>query len=175
MPTTLETPNAPKDDGFRLTGRHVLFILIGCFGLVFAVNGYMTWRAITSFPGVVTESSFRDSQRYNKELAAAQAQTDRGWRVEAVAERAADGTAVLGLTARDRDGRPLTGVTFRARLEHPADRSRDHVAALAPVIGASDRFEARLTGVSPGKWGLVIEGDGTSGRLYLSQNTVFFK
>lgn len=175
MPTTLETPNAPKEDGFRLTGRHVLLILVGCFGLVFAVNGYMTWRAINSYPGVVTESSYRESQRFNQELAAAKAQADRGWKVEAVAERAEDGTAVLRLTARDRDERPLTGVAFRARLEHPADRSRDHVAVLTAVAGANDRFEARLTGVTPGKWGLVIEGDGAGGRLYLSQNTVFFK
>lgn len=175
MPTTLDTPKAPKDDGFRLTGRHVLLILVGSFGLVFAVNGYMTWRAVTSFPGLVTESSFRDSQRYNKELAAAKAQADRGWQVEAAAERAEDGSVSLRLSARDHDGRPLTGVAFRARLEHPADRSRDHVAVLAPVAGANDRYEARLTGVTPGKWGLAIEGDGASERLYLSQNTVFLK
>jgi nitrogen fixation protein FixH len=174
MPTTLDPPEKPRGD-FRLTGRHVLFILIAAFGFVFAVNGYMIWRAIGSFPGVVTESSFRDNQRFNAELAAAKAQADRGWQVDVKTDHAADGRTVISLVAHDRDGQPLTGVAFQARLEHPADRSRDHKIALAPVVGASDRFEGRLDGVGLGKWGLVIEGVGAAGRLYLSHNTVFFE
>ena len=173
MPTTLNSPEKPEGE-FRLTGRHVFFILVGAFAFVFAVNGYMIWHAVGSFPGVVTDSSFRDNQRFNAEIAAARAQADRGWRVDVVATRAPDGRAAITLTARDRDDHPLTGVTFRARLQHPADRSRDHEIALAPVAGASERFEGRADGVGAGKWGLQIEGDGTAGRLYLSQNTVFF-
>lgn len=175
MPTTLDARKDPPKSEFRLTGRHVLFILVGCFGIVFAVNGLMVWKAVGSFPGLVTESSFRDSQRFNAEIAAAEAQAARGWRVEATTSRTADGTATVVLAARDRDGRPLSGVAFHARLEHPADRHRDHVLTLAPVAGSSDRFEGKVAGVSPGKWGLVIEGDAAAGRLYLSQNTVYFE
>lgn len=175
MPTTLDAPkDAPKGE-FRLTGRHVLLILVGCFGIVFAVNGLMVWKAVGSFPGLVTESSFRDSQRFNAEIAAAEAQAARAWKVEATTSRSADGTATIVLSARDRDGRPLPGVAFRARLEHPADRHRDHEVSLAPVAGSSDRFEGRVPGVTNGKWGLVIEGDAAAGRLYLSQNTVYFE
>lgn len=175
MPTTLDAQKTPPEREFRLTGRHVLLILVGCFAIVFAVNGFMIWKAIGSFPGLVTESSFRDSQRFNAEIAAAEAQAARGWQVEASASHAGDGTTVIVLSARDRDGRPLPGVSFHARLEHPADRHHDHDVALAPVAGSSDRFEGRVAGVAPGKWGLVIEGDGASGRLYLSQNAVYFE
>lgn len=175
MPTTLETPEHPREDGFRLTGRHVLMILVGCFAIVFAVNGFMIWRAVGSFPGVVTESSFRDSQRFNAEIAAAEAQAARGWQVDAEAKRGSDGVVVISLAARDRDGRPLPGVTFRAKLEHPAMRHLDHEVALAPVAGSSNRYEGRLAGVTPGKWGLAIEGDDTKERLFLSQNTVYFE
>lgn len=177
MPTTLNTPEKPEGGEFRLTGRHVLYILVGAFALVFAVNGYMIWRAIGSFPGLVTESSFRDSQRFNADIAAARAQADRGWRVDVTATRSAEGTVLVSLSALDRDGRPLTAVTFHAVLQHPAVRTHDHRLALAPVAGSSDRYEGRVEGVTPGKWGLVIEGDGGSGsgRLYLSQNTVFFE
>lgn len=175
MPTTLDAPEDPQDGGFRLTGRRVLYILIATFGVVFAVNGYMIYRAIGSFPGLATESSFRDSQRFNSEIAAAQAQVDRGWHVVADATHTGDDAVTIVLTARDRDDKPLTGVTFAARLEHPADRHHDKHVELSPVAGASDRYEGHLAAVTPGKWGLVIEGDGTAGRLFLSQNTVFFK
>lgn len=175
MPTTIKAPQEPEDGGFRLNGRRVLYILIATFGVVFAVNAYMIWRAIGSFPGVVTESSFRDSQRFNAEIAAAQAQADRAWKVEADAVRGDDGVARITLTALDREGKPLTGVTFHARLEHPAERALDHQIPLAPVAGSSDRWSGSAPGVASGKWGLVIEGDGTAGRLFLSQNTVFFK
>lgn len=175
VPTTLNAPQDPQDGGFRLNGRRVLFILLATFGVVFAVNGYMVWRAIGSYPGVVTESSFRDGQRFNAEIAAARAQADRAWQVEAEALRGDDGVARVTLVGHDRDGKPLSGVTFRARLEHPADRARDKQIALAPVAGTSDRWEGSVGETAAGKWGLVIEGDGAAGRLFLSQNTVFFK
>lgn len=175
MPTTLNTPEKPEGGEFRLTGRHVLYILIGAFALVFAVNGYMIFRAVGSFPGLVTESSFRDSQRFNGEIAAARAQAERGWQVDVTTSRSAEGGALVALTAHDREGRPLTGVSFHAVLQHPADRSRDHRLALTLVAGTSDRYEGRAEGVTPGKWGLMIEGDGSTGRLYLSQNTVYFE
>ncbi|NLH80455.1 MAG: hypothetical protein GX458_06390 [Phyllobacteriaceae bacterium] len=54
-------------------------------------------------------------------------------------------------------------------------RHLDHEVALAPVPGSSDHFEGRVAGVSTGKWGLAIEGDGASERLFLSQNTLYFE
>lgn len=175
MPTTLETSTEPQEEGFRLNGRRVLIILICTFGVVFAVNAYMIYKAIGSHPGMVTESSFRDSQRFNAELAAAAAQAERAWTVEANATRADDGTVKVVLDARGKDGAALSGVTFKLRLEHPAQRSLDHVVELQPVAGSSDRWTGEAKGVTPGKWGMSIEGDGTAGRLFQSHNTLFFK
>jgi nitrogen fixation protein FixH len=163
----------PKSGEFRLTGRHVLAILVASFGFVFAVNGYMLYRAVQSFPGTVTDSSYRDSQHFNSEIAAARAQAERGWKVAATAERAADGRTLVRVEALDREGRPLTGLSFRVSLQHPAQRALDHVVRIAPVAGAEGRFEGVAEGaVEPGKWDLVLEGDRAEGRVFLSRNVV---
>ena len=175
MPTSLNPKPRADEDGFRLTGRHVLFILLGVFAFVAGVNGIMIWKAIGSFPGVVTDSSYRDSQRFNRNIAAAQEQAARGWQVEAHAERSPDGRVAVRLEAKDAEGRPVTGVTFRAVLQHPANRALDHTVALAPQAGAGGVFSGAATGVGEGKWGLEVTGESDKGRVFLSQNTLFLR
>ena len=175
MPTTLNKTREPDDGGFRLTGRHVLFILVGVFAFVAAVNGYMIWRAIGSFPGVVTDSSYRDSQRFNRSIADAQEQAQRGWKVDARADRAPDGRLTVRLEAHDAQGAPIAGVVFKAVLQHPANRALDHAVALLPVPGASGVFEGLATGVAEGKWGLEVEGANDKGRVFFSQNSLFLR
>ena len=175
MPTSLNQKPTVDESGFRLTGRHVLFILLGVFAFVAAVNGVMIWKAIGSFPGVVTESSYRDSQRFNRNIAAAHEQAARGWQVDAHAERGSDGRGVIRLQAKDAAGRPLSGISFRATLQHPANRMLDHVVALAPLPGTDGAYEGVATGVGEGKWGLEVEGYDDKGRVFLSQNSLFLR
>ena len=175
MPTSLNEQRNPEESGFRLTGRHVLLILVGVFAFIFAVNGVMIWKAMDSFPGVVTQSSYRDSQRFNRSIAEAQAQASRGWRVDARADRSADGRVVVRLEARDATGAPISGVSFKAMLLHPANRAHDHVVPLQAVAGADGVFEGIATGVSEGKWGLEVEGENAAGRVFLSENSLFLK
>ena len=175
MPTSLNQPRQPEESGFRLTGRHVLFILVGVFAFIFAVNGVMIWKAVESFPGVVTQSSYRDSQRFNRSIAEAQAQASRGWRVDARADRSADGRVVIHLEAHDAAGLPISGVSFKAMLQHPANRAHDHAVPLLAVPGANGVFEGVATGVSEGKWGLEVEGENAAGRVFLSENSLFLR
>lgn len=154
----------------RLTGWHVLAMLIGFFGFIFAVNGAMIYFAVGSFPGTVTDSSYRDSQRFNAEIAAARAQAERGWKVATHTERSADGHAVVRIEARDAAGKPLTGIAFKATLQRPTDRREDRVVALGAVPGREGVFQGLTEGVAAGQWHLVVEGDGPEGRLFLSEN-----
>lgn len=174
MTSTTNEPRAPETPGFRLTGRHVLTILLSVFGVIFAVNAYMISQAIESFPGTVTESSYRDSQHFNAEIAAGHAQAARGWKVDAAADRMPDGHVRLTVDARDAKGQTIPGVTFKARLEHPANRAFDRHAVLAPT-GGEGRFEGTVTDIAPGKWTLVVEGDGAEGRLFLSQTAIMLR
>lgn len=174
MTSTTNDTREPPQREFRLTGRHVLTILLSVFGVIFCVNAYMITRAIGSFPGTVTESSYRDSQHFNSEIAAGIAQAERGWQVGATAERGPDGHARFSVEAHDAKGQPISGVTFKARLEHPANRSLDRHTALTP-IGADGRFEGTVTDISPGKWTLVVEGDGAEGRMFLSRTAIMLR
>ncbi|MER2604698.1 MAG: FixH family protein [Siculibacillus sp.] len=175
MPTDLNGTNSVDQGGFRLTGTRVLIIFVVVFGVVFGVNGYMLYKAVGTFSGTVTDSSYRVSQGFNKEIAAAQAQAERAWQVSAHAERADDGVVSIRVEARTSEGRPVSGVAFRARLQHPAATAHDKSVDLAPLAGADGVFTGRVADVGQGKWGLAITGDTAEGRAFASQNTLFFK
>lgn len=175
MPTTVNQPRETAKDEFRLTGRHVLLILVGVFAFVAAVNAFMIWQAVGSFPGVVTESSYRDSQKFNTDIAAAHDQAARGWQVDARTDRAPDGRVVIHLEAKDAQGKPITGVAFKATLQHPANRHLDHVVALGAMVGSDGVYQGIATDVGEGKWGLEVEGSTDKGRVFRSENSLFLR
>jgi nitrogen fixation protein FixH len=153
-----------------LTGRKVLAMLITFFGVVIGVNVTMAKLAIKTLPGTEVDSAYTASLGYEKEILAARDQSARNWKVDAHIERLAGGAALLQVEARDRDGRPVTGLKFQGRFERPTDKRADVAIALAEVgIGI---YRGRLDAVAPGQWDLVLEGDNASGRMFLSKNRV---
>jgi nitrogen fixation protein FixH len=50
----------------EITGRHVLAITVGAFGLIIAVNVVMAWKAISTFPGLEVENSYVASQEFDR-------------------------------------------------------------------------------------------------------------
>ena len=64
----------------------------------------------------------------------------------------------------------MTGLKFFGTFERPTDKRADLAVALAEVgIGV---YRGRLEAIAPGQWDLVLEGDGSTGRLFLSKNRV---
>jgi nitrogen fixation protein FixH len=168
------TGQANKTGEFRLTGRMVLVITVTFFALIFGVNGVMVYLAIGTFPGAVTGSSYKASQEYNKEIAAAAEQAKLGWKVSEHATLEG-GAARITLEGTDANGAPLTGLAFTATLQHPVKQGEDRAGEMKPVVGTSGRFEAVISGVEAGQWELVIDGSRDGKRLYRSQNRVIFK
>ena len=155
---------------WQLTGRMVLAILVAFFGVVIGVNVTMAKLAISTLPGTDVDSPYSASLAYEGEIAAARAQEERHWEVDAHVERAADGAALLQLTARDKEGRPVTGLKFEGRFERPADKRADQAIELSEVgIGI---YRGKLDAVAPGQWDLVLEGDKSGQRMFLSKNRV---
>ena len=153
-----------------LTGFKVLLMLLAFFGVVIGVNVIMMRLAIETLPGTEVDSAYSASLGYEKEIAAARDQEARHWQVDAHVERAADGAAVLRVEARDKDGKPVTGLKFQGRFERPADKRADLSVALAEI--GTGVYRGRGEKIAPGQWDLVLEGNGVAGRMFLSKNRV---
>lgn len=154
----------------QITGRMVLLMLLAFFGVVIGVNVTMMKLAISTLPGTEVDSAYSASLGYEREIAAARDQDARHWEVDAHVERANNGAAFLQLTARDKEGRPVTGLKFAGRFERPADKRADQAIELSEVgVGI---YRGRLDAVAPGQWDLVLEGDQGGQRMFLSKNRV---
>src|SRR3954454_980350 len=114
-----------------LTGRTVLFLLVAFFGVVIGVNLVMMRFAIKTLPGTEVDSAYSASLAYEKEIVAAREQNLRNWRIDAHVQRGPDGDASLQVEARDANGQPMSGLTFRGRFERPTDRRADQAVVLA--------------------------------------------
>jgi nitrogen fixation protein FixH len=106
---------ASPDRGFRLTGWHVLAMIVGFFAVVIAVDVAFAMTAVKTFPGEVSSTPYEDGLAYDRSYAQLQAQEKRGWRATAAAEPGAVLVQIL-----DRAGRPLTGLAVTGELERPA-------------------------------------------------------
>jgi len=153
-----------------LTGRRVLIYLVAFFAVVFAANAALVTFAIETLPGTEVDSAYRASLAFNREIAAAKAQAQRGWKVAAHIERNGDGGARLRIEARDAAGAPLGGAGFMARLSRPADDRADRAFVL--VERESGIYTGAAGDVAPGQWDLVIEAARGSERAFLSRNRV---
>jgi nitrogen fixation protein FixH len=153
-----------------LTGPKVLAMLLGFFGVVFAVNFLMMKLAIDTLPGTEVDSAYSASLAYENEIAAARDQSARDWKVDAHVQRGADGGATLQVEAHDASGKPMSGLKFQGRFERPTDRRADQQVALAEMGIGVYRGTAPL--IAPGQWDLVLEAVSAGQRMFLSKNRV---
>ncbi len=154
-----------------ITGRTVLFWIVGFFLVVFVANGVFLWLALGSFPGTVVDSSYKAGLTYNSEIAAAKAQDSRHWQVVADIERAHDGTAGITVTARDAAGNPLPGLAVSATLSRPTTSGADHEVVLTE--GELGRYTGVTDGLAPGQWIVELVADRGDGATFRSRNRLF--
>lgn len=139
----------------KLTGRHVLGIFVVGFGLIFGVNFFMAYRAVSTFPGMEVSSSYADSQTFDQRRDAQQA---LGWR--AAVETPGDGTLILRLL--DRDGALVAPAELSALLTRPTNQLEDQPLVLQRANGA---FVAAAD-LSDGQWRLRLTGMARDGTEY---------
>lgn len=138
--------------GNVLTGKKVLAITLGFFGIIIAVNVVMAWFAVQTFPGLEVRNSYVAGRGFNDRLRTQQA---LNWTVEA------DLTGGR-LTVRllDASGGVAPVSTLSAILGRPTTEREDTVPDLVFLDGA---FVADV-GVDHGNWDLRLHaeaGDGT--------------
>lgn len=157
---------------FQVTGPFVLACLIGFFAVIFAVNGVMMYAARATFGGVETSSSYKAGLQFNHELESAREQQSLGWSVGGSLQRMPDGTATLVVNAVDRSGAAVTGLTAKARLEHPANAQFDHAISLEAAGAGTYRG---VTVAAAGQWELFIDLYRGEERMFRSQSRVVLK
>ncbi|AXK82748.1 nitrogen fixation protein FixH [Pseudolabrys taiwanensis] len=153
----------------EVTGRAVLVWLVCFFGVVFVVNGVMIKAATSTFGGVETASSYKAGLMFKQEIAAAEQQDERHWKIDGTLKRNGAGEAVLDFTARDASGAPLTGLTADATLVHPADARLDH-AIKVDRVGAG-RFHGE-SAAPRGQWELLVDLYRDGDRVFRSRSRV---
>jgi nitrogen fixation protein FixH len=151
-----------------LTGGKVLLMLLAFFGVVFAVNGLMTFDALSTFRGEVVAHPYEAGLAYNSDIAAAEAQTGRHWRVDVSFQRdGAERMARAGFL--DADGHPLEGLQVSAVYASPADKRRDQSFAMKETIPGT---YVGATAVGNGVWDFEVVAKRGAETLFRSKNRV---
>jgi nitrogen fixation protein FixH len=94
-------------------GIHVLWMLLGFFAMIIAVNAVFITMAVRSHPGEQVKNSYVLGLEYNKELARQDKQRTLGWTLQA--GQADDGVTFL-VQLRDAAGGALSGMDVAVRL-----------------------------------------------------------
>ncbi|MGN6570383.1 MAG: FixH family protein [Pseudolabrys sp.] len=157
---------------YELTGRAVLVWFVAFFGVVVAVNAVLVKAATSTFGGVETSSSYKAGQMFEQEVARAERQDAQHWKIGGTLVRDTSGEAVLAISARDEKGAPLSGLTAKARLAHPADERLDHTIALARIGSGEFKGEADA---APGQWELIVDLFKGDDRVFRSRSKVILK
>lgn len=132
----------------RLTGWHVLLIFGGAFGVIIAVNFYLAYNAVSTFPGLEVRNTYVASQHFDDKR---EAQLALGWTIEADHK---DGQVVLSIT--DENG-PVEVQSLSATLGRATtvaddltpDFTFNGTAYVAPVDLRDGNWNIRMVAVAP--------------------------
>lgn len=130
----------------RLKGKHVLFILLGFFGVIFAVNGYFAYSALSTLPGEERGATYEAGLRYNKTLAEERAQGALHWSHKSELRPGSP----LTVTISDADGSPVAGLAIEGWLERPASDDSDRKLIFKEVDAG--RYVAAAENPAAGAW-----------------------
>ncbi|MEO0960959.1 MAG: FixH family protein [Pseudomonadota bacterium] len=137
----------------RWTGFHTLAALVAFFGVIFAVNGIMTYIALSTFSGIETQNAYQTGRDYNERLEAAAAQRALGWQVsfeETFAATPEGADATVAVQVRDANGTAMTGLGGDLTFWRPVVRGEDMVAPL--IETAPGIYNAQASLPARGHW-----------------------
>lgn len=132
----------------KITGTHVLIGFVSAFGLIIAVNFYMAYNAVSTFPGLEVKNTYVASQEFD---AKKEAQLALGWTISADHQ---DGELILSIT--DQNG-PVEVQSLSATLGRATTVADDMTpdftfngsAYVAPVDLRDGNWNIRMLAVAP--------------------------
>ncbi len=156
--------------GRKLTGGMVLFMLLGFFATIIAVNMVLLGFAIKTFSGREAKNAYIAGMSHDRALAAVRAQNARGWVIDAQLKRVEAGRSSIRIERGDAGTQD--DLEAFARFEHPADSRQDRSFALARE---STRAWSAIAEVPAGGWDLVIEMRSGQDMLFRSHERISVK
>lgn len=148
----------------EITGRFVLAVVGGAFGIIIAVNLALAWFAVTTFPGLEVANSYVASQKFE---AARAAQRALGWEVlldyREGALKLDLREEATGLPADVAGLRLSVGRTTTARADAEPAVTRAGGSYLAPIA------------LGPGLWRVTIEAEARDGTRFSQRHEIFVR
>lgn len=152
---------------FELTGKHVLAIVVTAFSIIIAVNVFMAYSAVGTFPGLETKNSYVASQKFDAQR---EAQEGLGWDVAARIEG-----ETLVLDIKDVNGDSVTVTSLYGLLGRATHVNEDQEPEFTQ--SSTGAYVAQVGKLGEGNWNLrmnAVAEDGTSFQqripIYLKAN-----
>lgn len=144
----------------KLTGRHVLLMVVAFFGVMLIANVIFIRAAVRTFPGVSEEKSYFQGLHYNDTLAERAAQSRLGWTAE-VAEVVREGETGRIVIRMAKDETALTSLAFSGVLKRPVHSDDDQTLAFNSLGGGL--YQAEVDTFGAGAWDMALRAENSLG------------
>lgn len=153
-----------------LSGRHVLYGMIGFFGVIFVVNGYFLYAALATHSGVVAQEPYRKGLAYNARIAAEERQLELGWADEVTVDR----TGRVALVLAQRQGEPVRDLLVQGTIGRPSTAREDRQLRFSVRDGG---YVAETGPLADGSWIVEIAARMSSAAepVYRARRRVWLK
>ncbi len=131
-----------------MTGKHVLYWVIGFFVAIFIANGFFVYYAVSTFRGEDSMRPYQQGLNYNQTLAERRAQAASGWSAEIDLD-----TGRLEMTIRNRAGEAVSGLKVTGVLKHPTETDLD-----IPLTFAQTEKNTYISSIPPRAYGHKAPG-----------------
>lgn len=147
----------------ELTGRKVLAITVGAFGLIIGVNVLLAVKAVQTFPGLEVPNSYVASQTFDRERAA---QEKLGW---TLSYRYESGELILSF--RDKTGQPVEARAVSALIGRTTEAAEDK----RPVFAYRSGDFVAPVDLEEGAWMILLEAQADDGTRFHQRLDLFVK
>jgi nitrogen fixation protein FixH len=145
----------------KLTGLHVLALILGFFGVTIGVNAVFITYAYSTFTGEDVPRAYLQGLAYNQTLNERSAQNALAWHVTIDLRRDA-GETLADVSINDKEGAPQSGLSAAITFRRPTNAALDQSADLAAA--SAGRYQARLQHVPAGQWDVTVRTTSHDGK-----------
>lgn len=138
----------------EFTGKKMLAVTVSFFGIIIAVNGYMAYKASSTFPGIEVANSYVASQNFNERR---NEQLALGWDLQAEYQ---DGKMLV--TFLDKAGQSVEVDDLRVLIGRTTIDKADVEPAMARIDG---RYVADVA-LDKGQWMIKVWAKSKDGTLF---------